>query len=367
MRGQATFFEGIAPLIVSQPIRLVELFAGIGSQAKALENLGARFEHYRVCEFDGNAIASYNAVHGTTFQASDITQLHARDLGITETDRFTYIMTYSFPCQDLSNAGLGKWMKKGSGTRSGLLWEVERLLNEMDELPQILLMENVPAIVNKNNVQDFADWCGTLEKLGYKSKWAVLNARDYGIPQNRERCFMASWQGPYYFEFPEPVPLRTALLDMLDDDVPEDFYVTGERLERLLRMMRGSPGDWVNIRQATEAGYIKCKIGGVANLSYPDSDTHRGRVCEDGDICPTISTKSGNLFRIEASCDGNLVRIRKLTPKEFWRLMGFSDTDFEAAAKVNSKEQLYHQAGNSIVVDVLMAIFREMLCVEKAA
>lgn len=128
------------------PIRLIELFAGIGSQAKALENLGLDFEHWRVCEFDAHAVASYNAVHGTNFATSDITKITADDLGITDTKHFTYLLTYSFPCQDLSPAGLGRGMEKGSGTRSGLLWEVERLLNEVQNLPQVLLMENVPQV-----------------------------------------------------------------------------------------------------------------------------------------------------------------------------------------------------------------------------
>lgn len=128
----------------NKPIRLIELFAGIGSQAKALKNLGVDFEHWYVCEFDKYAIQSYNAVHNTNFTTSDVTKITADDLSITDTEHFTYLLTYSFPCQDLSNAGKGRGMEKGSGTRSGLLWEVERLLNECDELPQVLLMENVP-------------------------------------------------------------------------------------------------------------------------------------------------------------------------------------------------------------------------------
>ena len=107
--------------INNKPIRLIELFAGIGSQAKALKNLGVNFEHWRVCEFDNHAINSYNAVHNTNFTTSDITKLTATDLSITDTEHFTYLLTYSFPCQDLSNAGLGRGMEKGSGTRSGLL------------------------------------------------------------------------------------------------------------------------------------------------------------------------------------------------------------------------------------------------------
>lgn len=128
---QLSIFDCKPPVKVDKPIRLIELFAGIGSQAKALKNIGANFEHYRVCEFDKYAVASYNAVHGTNFATSDIRALTAEDLGIKETDKYFYIMTYSFPCQDLSLAGKQRGMEKGSQTRSSLLWEVERLLGDL--------------------------------------------------------------------------------------------------------------------------------------------------------------------------------------------------------------------------------------------
>ena len=200
--GQASFFDGSNPLKISKPIRLIEMFAGIGSQAKALKNLGVDFEHYRICEFDKYAVKSYNAIHGTDFKTSDITEIHASDLNVVDTDKYTYVLTYSFPCTDLSSAGAQKGMSKGSGTRSGLLWEVERLLSETEELPQILLMENVPEVVSDKNIADFAQWIAFLDGLGYKSKYEILNAKDFGIPQNRARCFMVSWLGNYYYDFP---------------------------------------------------------------------------------------------------------------------------------------------------------------------
>ena len=124
------FSELYPKFTITKPIRLIELFAGIGSQAKALKNLGADFEHYKVVKFDKYAIASYNAVHGTNFEVSDIREVHAADLEIVDRDKYCYICTYSFPCTDLSVAGHQNGMKKGSGTRSGLLWEVERILDE---------------------------------------------------------------------------------------------------------------------------------------------------------------------------------------------------------------------------------------------
>lgn len=221
------------PLKISKPIRLIELFAGIGAQAKALENLGVPFEHYRICEFDKYAVASYNAIHRTSFETSDITKIHASDLAVVDTDKYEYIMTYSFPCQDLSNAGKQRGMAKGTGTRSGLLWEVERLLNEMDELPQILVMENVPAVVGEKNKADFMEWVRFLQSKGYTCKWDILNAKDYGIPQNRERCFMVSYLGDYLYEFPQGFPLKLRLRDVLEDEVDEKYYIKGEAADRL--------------------------------------------------------------------------------------------------------------------------------------
>ena len=134
---------------IHNKVRLIELFAGVGSQAMAMKRLGVDFEHYRVVEFDKYPVASYNAIHGTNFEPMDITKIRGVDLGIVDVERFTYLLTYSFPCQDLSVAGKGRGMTKGSGTRSGLLWEVERLLNEVENLPQVLLMENVPQVHGK--------------------------------------------------------------------------------------------------------------------------------------------------------------------------------------------------------------------------
>lgn len=234
MAGQVSMFDGQEPLKIDKPIRLIELFAGIGAQARALEKLGVPFEHYRICEFDKYAVLSYNAVHGTNWETSDITQIHASDLGITETDKYCYIMTYSFPCTDLSSAGKQQGMQRGSGTRSGLLWEVERLLKEMDEYPQILLMENVPEVVSDKNVKDFAEWLDFLESLGYRSKYEILNAKNFGIPQNRERCFMVSWQGDFFFDFPEPIPLKLRLKDMLEKSVGGGYYLSEQAVAKLL-------------------------------------------------------------------------------------------------------------------------------------
>lgn len=207
----------------------------------ALKRIGAKFEHYRVVEFDKYAIASYNAVHGTDFHTMDITKVHAEDLNICDTNTFTYLLTYSFPCTDLSVAGKQAGMSKGSGTRSGLLWEVERILTEIrdsnGELPQILFMENVPQVHGKKNINDFEKWLGFLESLGYTNYWQDLNAKNYGVAQNRERCFMFSFLGEYNYHFPQPIPLKKKLKDYLEENVDEKYYINNENAQKLIQTL----------------------------------------------------------------------------------------------------------------------------------
>lgn len=229
------------PISITKPIRLIELFAGYGSQAMALKRIGAKFEHYRVVEFDKYAIASYNAVHGTDFPTMDITKVHAEDLNICDTNAFTYLLTYSFPCTDLSVAGKQAGMSKGSGTRSGLLWEVERILTEIrdsnGELPQILFMENVPQVHSQDNMPDFRKWLVFLESLGYTNYYQDLNAKNYGVAQNRERCFMFSFLGEYNYHFPQPIPLKKKLKDYLEDNVDEKYYINNEKADKLIKQL----------------------------------------------------------------------------------------------------------------------------------
>ena len=405
---------------IQKPIRLIELFAGIGAQAKALEKLHVNFEHYKICEFDKYAVASYNAIHNTNFATSDITQLHANDLEIVDTDKYEYILTYSFPCQDLSLAGKQQGMKKGTQTRSGLLWEVERLLKECKELPQVLLMENVPQVHSSKNYEDFKEWQNFLSNLGYQNFWADLNAKNYGIPQNRNRTFMVSILGNSPYEFPEPFPLKLKLKDLLEDTVDEKYYLSEKQVNgivnssftqkrnsiqntecggTLLARDRHDPkcvaiSSSSPIKENTIKGYAITSYGDSVNLEQPNSKTRRGRVgfkvantlttnCNQGVVVNKDSEnyiqwkqkgrfdiscrayKEGKISGTVTTCEvmkilTNDLAIRKLTPKEYWRLMGFEDEDFEKASKVNSNTQLYKQAGNSIVVNVLVEIFRQM-------
>jgi DNA (cytosine-5)-methyltransferase 1 len=257
MNDQASIFDYIRlPVSVENPIRLIEMFGGVGSQAMALRNLGADFEHYRLIEFDKYPVASYNAIHGTNFIPTDIRDVHAEDLGIVEKDKYTYILTYSFPCQDLSVAGKQRGMAKGSGTRSGLLWEVERILNECTELPQILLMENVNAVHNDQNIEHFKQWINALEKLGYTNYWQDMNAADYGVAQHRERTFMVSLLEERNFKFPVPIDIRYSMADYLEDTVDEKYYVKTEKAMKLIKDLqeRGQLDDVSNTVRGGDRG-----------------------------------------------------------------------------------------------------------------
>ena len=276
MYEQLNIFDLTLPTFkIDKPIRLIELFAGVGSQAMALRDLGADFEHYRVVEFDKYAIASYNAIHGTSFPAMDITQVSGTDLGIADTDKYCYIMTYSFPCQDLSVAGKGKGMTKGSGTRSGLLWEVERLLNEADNLPQVLLMENVPQVHGEGNKKDFQSWIDFLASKGYSNYYQDLNAKNYGVAQNRERTFMVSILGEYYYKFPKPIPLTKTMKDYLEDEVDEKYYINNEKAQKLIRSL-------------IDNGTLNGCIGNV----NPSGNGINGNVYA-GELAPTLTTNKG--------------------------------------------------------------------------
>ena len=247
MKGQVSLFDSTEPLRVNKTVRLIELFGGIGSQAQALKELGVPFEHYRVCEIDKYAMQAYNDVHGTNFDPSDITKLKGSDLGIENKDKYCYILTYSFPCQSLSLAGKMEGMVEDSGTESALLWEVKRLLQETAELPDILLMENVPAVISERNADQFDTWCKFLESKGYTNKYDLMNAKNYGVPQNRQRCFMLSWlpnsvngggYGGYdFYDFPKPIPLNRRVKDILESevDVDEKYYLTPQQVRSLER------------------------------------------------------------------------------------------------------------------------------------
>lgn len=233
----------------NKKIRLIENFSGIGCQALALKYLGLDFEHYRSIEFDKFPVASYNAIHGTDFKPMDICKTHAEDWNIIDSNSYLYIVTYSFPCIDISLAGQRKGMSKedwlnGTSTRSGLLWEFERILYECKNLtekdkkysmPDILIMENVTQVHRNKNAEDFNNWCSSLNNLGYSNYWNDCNAKNFGVAQNRDRTFMVSIKGDYDFEFPKEIPLTHVMADYLDENVDEKYFINNEKAESLIQ------------------------------------------------------------------------------------------------------------------------------------
>ena len=530
---QMNLWEFIYPMKrITKPIRLIELFAGIGSQFKALKVLTQNVESYKICEWAYNSYCSYNAIHikdykdysngltkeqlikkvkGTSLNYNEpltdkqlaskplewlknaynnivathnlvnIMEIHGKDLEIVDTDKYEYIMTYSFPCQDLSLAGkrLGMGVsQKDGGTRSGLLWEVERILDELDNKPQILLMENVPEVIGKKNIDDFHKWENKLEQLGYKNYVEILNAKDYGIPQNRKRCFMVSVLGEYAYNFPIKFKREYRLKDLLERTVDKKYYLTDKHIERIsnwkaqqkpLESMKNnviiSPtitargageehsgmvlidtklfeeGEVVDfdssdefrrehlteetpcllahpkfgvveknknnsvgipIVEATRKGYKVAHDGdgvdiggrmtshrgtvqkGLAQTLKTDCDvgvvvkdeefkryenyitwknkkgefnTQCNRAMLENDLSLTIPT--GNTPKV---AEGEHLSIRKLTPLETMRLMGFGKQDYKSMREINMSDMaIYHMAGDSIVVCVLIAIFYPLL------
>ena len=310
-------------------LKVIELFAGIGSQTQALKDLEVEHEVIAISEIDKYAITSYEAMHGVVTNLGnilDIKNLPGCDL-----------LTYSFPCQDISIAGRHAGISVG--TRSGLLYEVERLLlvaKVQGLLPKYLLLENVKNLVGKMYKEDFNLWLQKLSELGYTNYWQVLNAKDYNLPQNRERVFVVSVldnKEPYIF--PTAVPLTTKLKDILEVEPDSKYFLTTKQ------------------------------ISSIINSSY----SQNARRIQKKDYCDTLCARDYHDPKCVEVGDN---RIRKITPKESFRLTGFSDESFDKArtalnatyynGKDRSGSQLYKQAGNSIGVPVLREIFRNLLC-----
>lgn len=325
-------------------LKVFEAFAGIGSQRMALRNLNINHEVVGICEIDKFAIESYKAIHGEINNLGDISKVSIDD--IPDHD----LLTYSFPCTSLSRAGKQEGLIKGK-TKSGLLYECERIIE--NKRPKYLLLENVRDLVSKKFKEDFDKWLKYLENLGYKNYWKIINAKHCNIPQNRERVFVVSIRNDLNqnFEFSEIQELTTKVQDLIEDKVSDSYYV--DMKDKINLIIKDNK---VLIPQATKKGYIEMMLGGVCDLSYPTSKTRRGRVQGNGTVCPTLTATKQSIVIIEKDA-----KIRNLTAKECWRLMGFSDEDYEKASGVCSENKLYKQAGNAIVVNVLESIFKNLL------
>lgn len=336
------------------PLRLIELFAGIGSQTQALTNIGIAHKVVAISEIDKYAIQSYEAMHGKANNLGDIRKIEV----LPDAD----LWTYSFPCQDISVAGKGAGIKEG--TRSGLLFEVERLLrvaSEKGTLPKYLLLENVKNLVSKKFKADFDKWLDFLAELGYTNYWKVLNAKDYGIPQNRERVFCVSIRGKHEpFVFPKPKKLTIRLRDMIDEAVDERFYLKESTIRSILRSTFNSrrdsirPGDGLaNTLLARDWRGPQCvQVGEVVGGKWDKMHDISKRVYEPDGIAPTVHCQQGGNTELKIAEDFVLGGLQKhQTP----RTDGISPTLTEAMGKgggqtpiiidtAEPKERFYKQA-----------------------
>ena len=323
-------------------LKVNELFAGIGAFRKALLRMGIPHEVVGISEIDKYAIKSYNAMYGDTRNYGDISKVDKLD--------YADLWTYGFPCQDISIAGKQCGIVKGE-TRSGLLYEVQRLLTQAaldDELPKYLIMENVKNLVGKKFKSDFESWCDWLDGLGYNNYWQVMSAADYGIPQARERVFCISIRKDVDtgFVFPSPRKLKEFLIDKLEpvEDIDEKYYLS---------------------EYVVESYYHKNEYNEKNGIGFRFSPIDRSEAL----IAKTITTKEGqreyNNY-IKEYGEGKKSTIRRFTPRECWRVTGFDDTDFDKAQEVNSDTQLYKQAGNSIGVNIIEALLGNLLIEERS-
>ena len=323
-------------------IRVFEAFAGYGSQSIALRNLGIEHEVVAISEIDKYAIQAYEAIHGPTNNLGDICKIDPKD--IPQHDLFTY----SFPCQDLSVAG--KQAGLGKGTRSGLLYECEKIIEHCR--PKYLLLENVKNLVGKKFKPQFDEWLAYLESLGYTNYWQVLNAKNYGVPQNRERVFAVSILGEHEpYEFPKPRTTRD-IREYLDDVKNEDLTIS----EKFKQQIRNTNFRTDKHKEDT-FNLINGNIEGFRIMDYRYDEGLRIR---KNNLCPTLTTKGTSSLSATPIIYNN-GDFRFLSAREYLKLMGMRDDDIDKiqAAGISNTQQ-YKMAGNSIVVDVLEAIFKEL-------
>lgn len=312
-------------------LKVVELFSGIGAVRKALINAEIDFETIAISEIDKFAIQSYELLYGKTLNLGDISKIP--DEKIPDCD----LLVYGFPCQDISIAGEQKGLEEGSGTRSSLLWQCFRFIKKAR--PRYLLMENVKNLVGKTHRPQFEDYLKKLEELGYHSEWKILNSNCFGIPQNRERVLCFSTLEDRKIVFPSGETTNLTLRDICEKTVDEKYF-----MDKPFTLREPSKNP--------ESGLIH-----VANLEMKATESIKRVYSKDG-CCPTLTTMGGGHREPKILEDNG--RVRKLTPRECWLLMGFTNEDFDKVSNL-SNTQLYKQAGNSICVPVLEAIIKANL------
>jgi len=322
---------------VGKMIRLFEAFSGYGSQALALSMYDVDFKHVGISEINKSAIKAHRALHGCVCNYGDISKIDWSK--VPDFD----LLTYSFPCTDITKMGEGKGLSKNSGTRSALIWEVENPIEI--KRPSFLMMENVIDLVNKNNMPDFIKWLELLESYGYNNYWKIIDARHCGIPQGRKRVFLVSILKNIddgTFSFYDDGEMTTSMAPFLEEDVSDEKYLYNHTSEKSVILDYGD--DFVKIKNGTKKGYLIGKPFDSLDYAIPTSTSRRGRL---HDYCHTLMTN-----RYSGIYDGK--NFRYLTERESFRLMGLEDDMIDKIQSCDlSMNEQYFIAGNSIVVQCM--------------
>lgn len=440
-------------------LKVFTSFTGIGSQEMALKNIGVDFTMVGISEVDRYALLAYDAIHNdqtldfvypskeemlkefddkhiaynfSTNESEipknieDIKKLYRAHINSKNFGDIRLIdekklpdfdfFSYSFPCKNISVAGRGEGLKKGSETQSSLVWECERIIKE--KKPKYLLMENVKNIVGQNNIKFFKLWIGVLTEMGYTSYWKVLNGKDYGVPQNRERVMMISINDSVNigYTFPKKMELNKKLKDVLEPNVDEKYFIDDDKVKEILenfnlkgkvnsvplrylkRNQVNCPEDYSMCVDTTNTNGIAIQENDDASLVLPNQDIsycidanyYKGgsggavksfveknrrqlvqvgnmegeeyytkRVYDPIGISPALTSMGGGDRQPKIF---NKTRVRRLTPLECWRLMGYKDEDYYKAKDIGglSETKLYERAGRGIVVPMLEKLFENL-------
>lgn len=335
-------------------MKVLSLFTGIGAFEKALKNIGIDYELIGFSEIDKYAIKSYCAIHNVSEEKNlgDITKID-----ITKLPKDIDLITHGSPCQDFSVAGKQAGGDLGTGTRSSLMWNTINIVTYCK--PKYVIWENVKNLLSKKHRHNFDSYLSIMESLGYNNYYDVLNAKDYGIPQNRERVYTVSIRKDIdngKFLFPEKEILKLRLKDMLEDEVDEKYYLSDEKLKNYTRNFGSEEGLSPTI-SGCQGGGTEPKVLRIGGIFDTEKSKHQaGSIYDKEQLAPTLDAMQGGWRQPSIIEENNKnakhqqdllqpLRIRKLTPKECWRLMGFTDEDFEKAQSVpTSNTQLYKQA-----------------------
>ena len=317
-------------------LKYLSLFSGIGSPEMALRDLGIDYDLIGFSEIDTKAIKSYCAIHKVSEDKNlgDITKVDIEALPIGFD-----LLTHGSPCQDFSFAGLKKGGDEESGTRSSLMWNTVEIVAHSK--PKYVIWENVKGVLAKAHIHNYNKYLDKMNELGYNNYSKLINSKDFGVAQSRERLFVVSIRKDIdnnTFEFPKPYSYNVVLRDILDDEVDEKYYT-----KKVLNPRRTK-----NYIQYDNSGKGYNSQG--ARLYYLDTQ-----------MCTLTKSSGGDKTKV--LLDESTMKARRLTPKEAWRVMGFSDEDYEVAKadEYQSDSSLYSQAGNSIVLPVIKEILRSLL------